>query len=245
MRYAILGDIHSNLEALNNVLLDIEEKKVDKIFSIGDIVGYGADPSDCIDIAKTKFDLTVLGNHDLALVGGLDLDFFSDMAKDAIIWSQGRVECDSINFLSELPFIEEYGDMIFAHSSLYQPEKFNYILSLEDIRKSLDIQDDKRLSFIGHSHIPAIFMVDDISGEILEIRDEDVIVNKKKKRYLINTGSVGQPRDGDPRASYIYYDDSNDKISVERVNYDLEKAASKIVAAGLPDKLADKLREGI
>ncbi len=244
MRYAILGDIHSNLEALEEVLMDLKEKRVDKIFSVGDIVGYGANPSECVDIARANFELITLGNHDLALAGELDLDYFNDLAKDAIIWSQGRVECDNVNFLAGLPLIEEYGNMIFAHSSLYQPQSFNYILSVEDIRKSFDIQDEKRLAFIGHSHISAIFMIDDISGEILEVRERDVEINEKK-RYLINVGSVGQPRDGDPRASYICYDDSENRISIERVDYDIELAASKIISEGLPEKLALKLHEGI
>ncbi|MDP8216787.1 MAG: metallophosphoesterase family protein [Candidatus Kaelpia imicola] len=244
MRYAVLGDIHSNLEALEEVLLDLKEKKIDKVFSIGDIVGYGADPSKCIDIARERFEFTTLGNHDSALTGGLSLDLFSGMAKDAIIWSQNRVEHNNIEFLSDLPLIEEYGGMVFAHSSLYSPESFDYPVSSEGIRKNFDIQDDKRVCFIGHSHIPAIFMIDDISGDIVELQDKDTMV-ESKKRYFINTGSVGQPRDGDSRAAYIYYDDSEGRISIERVDYDIGKTASKITVTGLPDKLAARLYEGV
>ncbi len=243
MRYAILGDIHSNLEALEEVLLDLKEKRIDNIFSVGDIVGYGADPSKCIDIARESFKFNTSGNHDLALVGELSLDLFSDMAKDAIIWSRDRVDCSNMEFLSGLSLIEEYNDMIFTHSSLYCPEKFGYIMSLEDIRKSFDIQDDKKICFVGHSHIPAIFMIDDISGDIIELQDQDIMV-EDKKRYFINVGSVGQPRDGDPQAKYIYYDDIEGRISIERVDYDVDKASSKIVAVGLPDKLAARLHEG-
>ncbi|MDP8253907.1 MAG: metallophosphoesterase family protein [Candidatus Kaelpia aquatica] len=243
MRYAILGDIHSNLEALEEVLLDLGEKRIDKILSIGDIIGYGADPSKCIDIARERFELITLGNHDLALAGELSLDLFSDMAKDAIIWSQGKVEHNDVEFLSDLPLIEEYGDMLLVHSSLYHPEEFNYFISFEDVRKSFDIQDDKRVCFAGHSHIPAIFVIDDITGDIVGIQDQDIMV-ETKKRYFINTGSVGQSRDGDTRAKYVLYDDSTGRISIERVDYDIDKAASKIIAAGLPEKLVTRLHEG-
>jgi diadenosine tetraphosphatase ApaH/serine/threonine PP2A family protein phosphatase len=244
MGYAILGDIHANLEALEEVLSDLSKKSTAKIFSVGDIVGYGPDPSACIEIAKAKFDFIAIGNHDLALIGELDLDNLNDTAQDAIIWSQSRVEDDKKDFLRELPFIEEYGDMVFAHSSLYRPETFGHILSTEDIRKSFDIQEDKKAAFIGHSHIPAVFMIDDISGDILEVRDETLNICQKK-RYLINVGSVGQPRDGDPRACYVYYDDLQNTISIERVDYDIDKTVSKIVSAGLSDKLAARLLEGV
>lgn len=241
--YAILGDIHSNLEAFLAVLDDIDKNRVKKIFCIGDIVGYGADPSRCVAIAKERIEFSVMGNHDLAVVGKMDLNWFNDYARQAIIWTQSRLSSEELRCLESLVLVEEYKDMVFVHGSLYEPEKFHYIFELHQVRRNFDFQDDKKICFIGHSHYPFIAVSDDLRGEISLVNGSEVHI-RPQCRYLVNVGSVGQPRDNDPRASYVIYDPERASLEIRRVEYDIEEAVSKIIAQGLPQILGERLYYG-
>jgi len=243
MVYAILGDIHSNLEAFLAVLDDVEENKVEKIFFVGDIVGYGADPSRCIAISQEKFELSVMGNHDLAALGKMDLSWFNDYARKAIIWTQSRLSKEELQYLDSLVLVEEYQDMIFVHGSLYEPEKFHYIFEVHQVHRNFDFQGDKKICFIGHSHYPFIAVSDDLKGEINVVDGFEVEIHPRC-RYLVNVGSVGQPRDNDSRASYVIYDIERAKIEIRRVEYDVEEAVSKIILQGLPQFLGERLYYG-
>lgn len=243
MVYAILGDIHSNLEALLAVLEDVDKNKVDKIFSVGDIVGYGADPSRCIAIARERFEVSVMGNHDLAVTDKMELNWFNDYARKAIIWTQSRLSKEELQYLDSLVLVEEYQDMIFVHGSLYEPEKFHYIFELHQVHRNFDSQDDKKICFIGHSHYPFIAISDDVKGEISIVNGFETEI-RPRCRYLVNVGSVGQPRDNDPRARYVLYDSEKAQIEIRRVEYDVEKAVSKIISQGLPQILGERLYYG-
>ena len=244
MRFAILGDIHSNLEAFNAVLEDLDKIGVDKIFCIGDIVGYGADPIECINVARERFESAVIGNYDLAAIGRLGLDGFDDAAAKALVWTQGMLGADEKDFLSELPLIDVYQDMVFTHSNLYDPDGFYYIENKAQIMRNFDFQEDKTICFIGHSHVPFIALSDNIIGEAFLCKSEEIYI-EQSKRYLVDVGSVGQPRDGDPRATYVVYDQDKSTLRIERVDYDIDKASTKIALAGLPAELGMRLFQGV
>lgn len=243
MRYAILGDIHSNLEAIFAVLEDLNKNKVEKIFSVGDIIGYGAEPSRCLAIARERFEFTTAGNHDWAVVGKLDLNWFNELARKAIVWTQELLSEEELKILAGLSLVEEYQNMIFVHGSLFEPMQFHYLLNLSQARKNFDSQDDKKLCFIGHSHIPFFVVADDVSGEIYIQQGRELRI-EPRKRYLVNVGSVGQPRDGDPRACYVLYDSDKNLLELRRVEYDVEEACTKIISLGLPYQFGERLYYG-
>ena len=244
MRFAILGDIHSNLEALNAVLEDLEKLKIDKIFCIGDVVGYGADPAECVKTAEKHFGLTVAGNHDMAVIGKVNLGWFKDSAAKAIVWTKDILSMAEKEYLSDLPLVDVYQDIIFVHGSLYQPEEFYYLTNKTQIMRNFDFQEDKKICFTGHSHKPFIVLFDDVIGDSFICPNQQVYI-EKHKRYLVDAGSVGQPRDGDPRASYVLYDDDDGLIEIKRVDYDIDKASVKILSAGLPPEFAERLHDGV
>ncbi len=243
MRFAILGDIHSNLGAFRAVLKDIEQSRVDKIFSLGDLVGYGSDAAECIKLAREVFELGVLGNHDQAVLGKMDLVRFNDAAQQAISWTKDVLNSDEKGFLDSLCLVEEYKNMIFVHGTLFEPDEYHYLIYLNEARRNLDIQDDKKVCFIGHSHVPICIISCDISGEISASGVENIYL-EKAKRYVVNVGSVGQPRDGDRRAAYVLYDEEKNTIELKRVEYDVDKVASRIISSGMPLDLGERLYEG-
>jgi len=244
MRFAILGDIHSNLEALNAVLEDLEKLKIDKVFCVGDVVGYGADPAECIKTAEERFDLTVAGNHDMAVIDRLNLGWFKDAAAKAIVWTKDILPMSEKEYLNDLPLIDVYEDIIFVHGSLSQPEEFYYLANKTQIMRNFDFQEDKKICFIGHSHKPFIVLFDDVIGDSFFCASQQVHI-EKHKRYLVDVGSVGQPRDGDSRASYVLYDKNEGLIEIKRVDYDIDKASAGILSAGLPSEFAKRLHDGV
>lgn len=243
MLYAILGDIHSNLEALSAVLKDLEDNKVDKIFSVGDIVGYGADPSLCLKAALQNFQLITAGNHDWAVGGRLELEWFNEKARQALIWTQKALSQSEKALLFDLSLIAEYQDMIFVHSSLYEPEQFHYILNSSQAHRNFGYQKDKNICFIGHSHIPFFVSFNSLNSELNIFKKSELKIEKAKK-YLINVGSVGQPRDGDSRACYVLYDEAEAFVKIKRVEYNVSQACSKIISSGLPRKFGERLYYG-
>lgn len=227
MRYAILSDIHGNLEALEASLERLNSEKIDAYISPGDIVGYGADPSGCIKIVRS-LDPTasVAGNHDQAVVGSFDPAGFNEYAKAAVLWTRSVLSAAELEYLKSLPLVKEGKVFSVVHGSLEDPQEFNYILNRADAARSMRHMATPLL-FVGHSHVPAIYG------------------HEGSPKRIVNAGSVGQPRDGDPRASFVIYDDSTGDVSIVRVEYDIEKARKKIIDAGLPEFLGDRLRGGL
>lgn len=241
MRYGILSDIHANLEAYEAVISALKEERLDKVIIVGDIVGYGADPKECIRLTKFLQPEIVCGNHDWASVGILDINWFNDRAKKAVLWTQNVLDHNEKEFLKELKLIFEDENIIAVHGSLDKPADFNYILGINNAEITF-LKMDKRPCFIGHSHRPMIFAKGNTLN--IEVIFEQEIRLERERQYIINVGSVGQPRDGDNRASYAVYDTERQEVVIKRVKYDIRKARDKILEAGLPEIFAYRLSEG-
>jgi len=242
MKYAVISDIHGNLEALNAVLKDIKKRRADVIVCLGDVVGYYPDPGRCIELITDHANLCVAGNHDYAAIGMTDTSSFTYYALAAIEWTRERLTKDDKEYLMALPLTFEHDDLFFTHSSPAEPSKFSYVLpdneeSVFNAFKNLT----HRISFIGHTHWPSILSkeADEIilhSGSSIEIREEC--------SYLINVGSVGQPRDYDPRSCYALYDTKKKTLSLRRIKYNYRVTQKKIRENNLPAFLAERLEKG-
>ena len=240
MRYAIISDIHANLEALEAVLADIKKEKVDKCVCAGDIVGYGANPHECIELTREHCPVCVAGNHDFATIEKTNIEFFNQYARQATLWTRQNITEDDRKYLESLPLVADVDDCFtLVHGTLYAPALFDYIQTTFDAYLSLQVL-QKPLCFVGHSHVPISFFLDDA----VTYSTDSVIRLKEGVKAIINVGSVGQPRDDDPRAAYAMYDTEKNLVVIKRVEYDVEKAIKKIRDAGLPEILGERLRYG-
>lgn len=230
MLYALVSDIHANLTAWKAVLEDLTALKAEKIICLGDVVGYGPEPAATLESVYRHVDGFVMGNHDAVASGKMPPDSFNDHAKEMIRWSAGRLPPRAKHFLGQQPLTLDAPKFICAHGSLDHPQAFNYILA-PDEALSTWAATDKQLVFIGHSHIPAIFVIG-ASGTPHLIDAQDFQL-EEDKRYIVNVGSVGDPRDNDPRASYCLFDDSTDTVFFRRVPFDYETVQNATVRAGL------------
>jgi predicted phosphodiesterase len=242
LRYAIFSDIHGNLEAFQAVLNDITTKKIQNLIFLGDIVGYGANPKECIDLLMEKTQAIVAGNHDWGVAGKTSISYFNSVAQVAIEWTISQLSPEYKNFLAQLPLKREEKDFIYTHSTPINPQEWNYIFSEYEAIKNLKTL-TKKICFIGHSHIPIIFVLNQ-SGELLFTTKLSEVILEEKNRYLINVGSVGQPRDGNPKAAYGIFDTEKNTFSLQRVDYDITNAQRKILSAGLPSVLAKRIGMG-
>lgn len=240
MRYAIISDVHSNLEALEVVLFELEKESPDQTLFLGDIVGYGPDPNECINKIKEVADIVLIGNHDHAAIGLTDISYFNPYAREAIEWTIGELTEERKTYLSHLPFTESIDDMFLVHSTPKRPKDWNYIFTLEDVIENFEYF-SQRVCFIGHSHVSVIITMDN-SGRLDVLKDEVTI--EKDHRYIINVGSVGQPRDGNPDAAYVIFDKGRSSVSIRRVSYNYRKTQEKMKKAGLPDYLIERLAKG-
>ena len=244
MRYAILGDIHSNLTALEAVLAHVDQLGVDQILSVGDVVGYGAAAREVLDILRDRKIPAVKGNHDAAVVGELDTTFFNPLAKKAVEWTRGELTERDLEWLAGLPLLLHTEDCAVGHGTYAQPERFDYIQSTEDADPSLDEQ-PRMACFVGHTHVPVtILRLQDDPSRTFYTMDREVDLSMADKA-LINVGSVGQPRDEDPRAAVGIYDAAEAHYAIHRVEYKVEVESSRIRKAGLPDMLAQRIHLGI
>jgi len=240
MRYGLFSDVHSNLEALEAVLKAVEKEGVDQLLCAGDLVGYGADPSGCLSLLKEKGVHSVCGNHDAAMTEKLDLEWFNPQARAALEWTSKQISPMERTALENLQFVWQNGDLTLVHGCLHEPEQFHYVLNLSDARESFRLQETPAV-FIGHTHSPGIFIQEGTGFSFQRI--SEWLLNSRC-RYLVNVGSVGQPRDGDPRACYCVYDTQTRTVQLRRVSYPIEQAQAKIRRAGLPEFLADRLAYG-
>jgi len=242
VRYAFLGDIHGNIEALEAVLAAIKAEQVDKIVCLGDVVGYGAEPVRCIEIIRALGCDVIAGNHDWAAVGKVSIDAFNAYAKAAAIWTREQLTQEHKDWILTLPLTMTYEHCAVAHGTFHQPEAFNYIQTVFDAQQSFEALKklNARLGFLGHSHVPVGFFDTDpitytLDGEIP--MDEELAI-------MVNAGSVGQPRDENNKASFAVLDTEAKVANIRRVEYDIDAAANKIRAAGLPEILAARLYQG-
>ncbi len=243
MRYAILSDIHANLEALEAVLGEIEHLGVDRVFCLGDVVGYNADPNACVRLLMEKGIPSLMGNHDAAACGLEEPDAFNPVARAAVLWTRGALHEECRRFLRNQPLrIELPGGICMVHGSLLHRD--HYLMARSDVMMNLDrmgaADPPIRLLFFGHTHVQAAF--DDAALPCGPPPAE--LVLERARRYLVNPGSVGQPRDGNPSAAFLVYDDEIDTVRFARCSYDLRSCADKILSAGLPERLAARLYSG-
>jgi diadenosine tetraphosphatase ApaH/serine/threonine PP2A family protein phosphatase len=240
MHYGIISDIHSNLPALVRVLEEIRSLKVDEIYCLGDIVGYASEPRECIESTRRNAKAIVLGNHDAGAAGTAPLDYFNSLAREALLWTRKILSPQDLDWLRALPLLHECGDFLIVHSSPVFPERWSYIFAAEHALEALR-QSRHHLTFVGHTHCPAVFS---LGEEGLRSHYEPDVVLQEGRRYLVNPGSVGQPRDGDPRASFMTYRSDLRRIALHRVSYDIGRTQDSIFAAGLPRELALRLGVG-
>lgn len=241
MKYGLISDIHGNLEALKAVLGALAEEDPDAYLCIGDIVGYGANPKECIEIVRSlKPEVSIAGNHEWGVLGSLDLDYFSEYAREAINWTKNILSPGEIKYFKSLQLVGSGKNMTLVHGSLEDPKEFYYIFDAAGAEGTIKLL-KTQLCFVGHSHVPGIFCFD---GRIFSAIGGFRAKLAPDKKYVINIGSVGQPRDGDPRASFAVYDESEGSVEIRRVSYDIEEAQRKILRAGLPMSLASRLSEG-
>ena len=240
MARAIVSDIHGNLEALEAVLADIERRGISSLFCLGDFVGYGASPNECIEVLRPRIEAAVVGNHDLAACGRLKLTYFNPDAAWAARWTDVRLTPENRRYLEQLPFSARWGGMLLVHASPSMPEEWHYVLSSDDADEEMKAFDEN-VCVIGHSHYPGAF---DLSPRGMRyMRDPEVPI-EEGHRYLVNVGSVGQPRDGDPRAAYLLVEDEPRRLTHVRLDYDVAGAMRRIMDGGLPPFLAERLRWG-
>ena len=242
MRYALIGDIHANFDALETVLTDIENRSIDKIICLGDVVGYGAEPARCVEKMWDLGCETIAGNHDWAAIEKIPIDFFNDYAKQAAIWTREQLSPEHKSWLKELPLTRRFDDCAIAHGTFHRPEAFNYITTVFDAQMSFAALKDlqRSVGFIGHSHVPVAFFDTD---PITYTLDQD-IPRDSEAAMMVNIGSVGQPRDENPQASYCIFDSEQGLAQIIRLDYDIDAAAAKIREAGLPEVLAMRLYQG-
>jgi predicted phosphodiesterase len=243
MRYGIFGDIHGNYDALLATLEALEQESCDLLICLGDVVGYGAEPCECIEKVRGLGCVTLAGNHDHAAIDRLDVEFFNAFARQAALWTREQLSEDDKKFLEGLGFIDHYEHFAAVHGSLHGPELFNYIATIFDAELSFEAL-DKPVLFYGHTHIPLTFF--DTTPMTYTMENEIRIMPDMKA--LVNVGSVGQPRDEDPRASFAVYEmtDSTGEgvVRIRRIPYDVQSAGRKIREAGLPEPLAIRLELG-
>lgn len=246
MKYAIISDLHSNLEALTAVLEFAESEGVEKYLCLGDIVGYNASPAEVIEIVKGLNPIAIIkGNHDEYVSQESELVGFNLQAAQAVEWTRKQIDEDDRIWLRDLPMTKNLWQLktTLVHSTLDSPESWGYIFDKFYAENSFSYQ---RLPFcfIGHSHVPFAYeQIGGMKGTIQAGRFEKINLNPSHK-YLINVGSVGQPRDGDPRASFVIFDSEERTVSLHRIEYDIQTTQQKILKAGLPERLSLRLAVG-
>jgi diadenosine tetraphosphatase ApaH/serine/threonine PP2A family protein phosphatase len=241
----VISDVHANQPALEAVLAAAEEAAVEEIWCLGDVVGYGAQPDGCTSLVRERCDVCLAGNHDLAVIGALDVSSFSESAAAAVGWTRGHIEQQSLDYLRGLEPAGSRQQIGLFHASPRDPI-WEYVLSLEQAEAGLETQ-AQRIGLIGHSHVALFFTRPDggEGGNTFGSQAEDgALLDLDGGGWLINPGSVGQPRDGDPRAAWLELDTDELTARFHRVPYDVEAAAAAIAAAGLPSHLAERLQAG-
>jgi putative phosphoesterase len=242
MRIAIVSDTHSNLEALQKAFEIIDEKKVDKVICLGDLVGYGANPNECVELTRKRASCVILGNHDQAAFDLSQTEHFNRHARTAAYWTNQTLTKENLEYLQSLHLQHVIDDLTFVHASPKDPGQWEYIFSTHEAEINFE-SFQTRICLVGHTHIPGIFPEDVKAQRSKVTRLTTQLV--QENRYIINVGSVGQPRDGNWKLSFGIVDTSAWTYEHIRSEYDVQAASEKIVAADLPRFLADRLLVGI
>jgi diadenosine tetraphosphatase ApaH/serine/threonine PP2A family protein phosphatase len=250
MRYAVLSDIHGNLEALTAAMDALASERIDRYLCLGDVMGYGADPTACLARLQSCEALMIGGNHDLACLGKFDLSWFTTAARASLVWTRDQLSFTDLDVLRRLPLTATVEPFTLVHGTLKSPERFEYLV---DVAQALDTLKACRtlMCLVGHTHQPCVVEYDRLQHRLMrvltiasELSEIVFLDDANRFRYLVNPGSVGQPRDGDPRASFAVIDTEQRRLFFRRVPYDVAAAGRKIRQAGLPEFLADRLALG-
>jgi diadenosine tetraphosphatase ApaH/serine/threonine PP2A family protein phosphatase len=244
MRYGIFSDTHANLPALEAVMRSFEAEGVEELVCLGDTVGYGPLPNECCDIVRANTRSTILGNHDAAVSGRMDYSYYYDAAREALDLHRRLLTDENMSWLKGLPYINRDGETHFCHGSPVDLEEFEYIFNTEQAATCIPIWESLgRATFVGHSHLCKSFAIS--RERVFEVVTKDFEVHPEF-RYVISVGSVGQPRDHDPRASYTIYDSDAGRFEFKRVEYDISKVAQHIFdIQGLSDSFGARLFAGV
>ena len=239
MRYAVLADIHSNMEALEVVLADSRDQKCTHYCCVGDVVGYGANPKECLDIVREMNMPCVKGNHDEYCSTDEELEGFNPHAAQAVGWTRNQLSDEDRQWLKDLKYVRLVASFSMVHATLDGPQRWGYVFDKLAAAASFTYQNTS-VCFFGHTHVPVAFIRDTFvrGGTYSKFKVEP------GKKYFVNVGAVGQPRDGNPKAAYVVYDLNEGTIEIRRLDYDIPKAQKKILAAGLPPRLAERLAFG-
>ncbi len=238
MRYLVLADIHSNLDALNSVLKEAEKIGFERILCLGDIVGYGPEPNRCVEVMREKEAICIMGNHDAAACNLVDLNWFNPHAKECIIWTKKILTAENKKFLKELPIFFSTKFLYAVHGTPKDP--IMEYMDLEKAREALEMVIEN-LILVGHTHESFYYIEGKAETELIP---DDKLIEFEGKRIVVNVPAVGQPRDGNPNAGFAILDFEKKIFEVKRVNYDIESAAKKIIKAGLPTIEAERLFKG-
>jgi len=238
-KYAILGDIHSNLEALEVVVADAKEQGVTSFVCVGDVVGYNANPSECLEMIRELKCVIVRGNHDHYCSHDESLDDFHPLAANVVDWTRHQLTEEQSAFLRQLKLMRVVDGFTIVHSTLDMPEKWGYVFDTLEANANFNYQTTS-ICFHGHTHVPMVY---EKQGGVSKtaLTSLKIVLGKK---YFINVGSVGQPRDGDPRSAYVIYDVKNKQVDLRRLPYDIAKTQEKIRKVHLPERLAKRLESG-
>ncbi len=240
MKYAILGDIHGNLEALEAVMHDARSQNATHYACVGDVVGYNADPHQCLDIIRSLDAPVVRGNHDFYVSQQGAINGFNPLAAKVLKWTHDQMTDGELSFLSQTPYKRRVENFTLVHSTLDMPDKWGYVFDIYEADAHFAYQ-RTTVCFFGHTHVPLVF---EKTGDNLQRLAYKAIKVTLGRRYFVNVGSVGQPRDGDPRAAYVLYDLERKQIELRRLEYDIRTTQEKIIRAGLPGRLASRLEKG-
>jgi diadenosine tetraphosphatase ApaH/serine/threonine PP2A family protein phosphatase len=239
MRYLLLSDIHANLEALDATLTAAESLDPCQIMCLGDVVGYGADPAECLDTIGNHANLILAGNHDLAVAGLVPYDDFNAIAKRSIDWTRESLTPEDMELLGNLPLQYIDGDYCFAHASPMDPMAFHYVRTLDDVASVFN-HIGQRYCFVGHTHLPVLVRLHEGTGKMEVVRESKIDL-EDDCRYFVNVGSIGQPRDHNPDACMVVLDEEAGTMEFLRVPYDISASQEKILSNGLPSFLAERL----
>lgn len=239
MRYAVIADIHSNLEALEVVLADAQQQKCTHYCCIGDVVGYGANPRECLEIVRRMGMPCVKGNHDEYCSMDETLEGFNPHAAEAVQWTRQQLSVEDRQWLRDLKYVRLVASFSMVHATLDVPQRWGYVFEKLAAAASFTYQNTS-VCFFGHTHVPVAFIRDSMvrGGTYSKFKVEP------GRKYFVNVGSVGQPRDLNPKAAYVVYDLDEQTIELRRLDYDIAKAQKKILEAGLPPRLAERLAHG-
>jgi predicted phosphodiesterase len=240
-RIALISDIHSNIDSLEAVFRDIDHIGTDEIYCLGDIVGYGAAPAECLELIREYCSVTVKGNHDELVTQKGDIEYGERVAAPLRL-ARKQLSEEQLRWLQDLPLTHQNDDFTIVHARLDHPEEFSYLQDEEDARQHFQFQ-EHQITFLGHTHIP-LFVTEREEEIRLAVPSMSALKIEDGLRYAVNIGSVGQPRDNYPRSCYGLFDTDERLVMIRRVSYDIKKAQARIQQAGLPHSNATRLTKG-